>query len=151
MVPAAVLAQAKKTTPKPFTPPPDIIEHGYVFGGPLLKDSGCARDYVKSQTMEGVEKRKFLAEMISYGCGAPVLGVYAATVKEPISLTFEKKTIRFLHVFLIKDDGLSFGLLGQDGSKATATQEGWMPDSEFMKISRLEAAGVVMRLAESKK
>jgi len=61
-------AQTKPT--KPFTPPPNRpLDPGFVFGGPLMKDEGCAKDFVKSEAMEGLEKRKYIAELITYGCG----------------------------------------------------------------------------------
>ena len=34
----------------------------------MIKDFGCVKDYVKAIRAEGVEKRKMLSDLVTYGC-----------------------------------------------------------------------------------
>jgi hypothetical protein len=43
-----------------------------------MKDEGCAKDYMNSATLEGLEKRKYIAELVTYGCAIQLRGFYIA-------------------------------------------------------------------------
>lgn len=66
VIPALSQTPPKKE-PKQFKPP-DL----QVAGALVAKDEGCAKDLVKSISMEGLAQRKFLAELITYGCVTPL-------------------------------------------------------------------------------
>jgi len=56
--------QHKATKPfKPVGPPQLVIED------PLIaKDEGCAKDLAKVPSLEGIERRKFVTELLLYKC-----------------------------------------------------------------------------------
>jgi hypothetical protein len=63
LVCAAFCQTASKKELRPFTPPE------FRAVNPLIaKDEGCAKDLAKVPRMEGLEQRKFLADLFAYGC-----------------------------------------------------------------------------------
>jgi hypothetical protein len=44
------------------------------------KDEGCAKDMAKAVLMEGLEQRKFLADLFVYGCVYIVDGTHRANI-----------------------------------------------------------------------
>jgi hypothetical protein len=63
-VASVILAQQ---TTKSKTPAQEA-KSGYTIMPVLIKDEGCARDYVKAQALGGLEGRKMLVDLIEYGC-----------------------------------------------------------------------------------
>ena len=60
-----------------------------------MKDEGCAKDLVKSETMEGLEKRKYTADLITYGCGIQLQGFYVAQALDSRTFTVGSTTTFF--------------------------------------------------------
>jgi hypothetical protein len=121
----------KKPPPKPFTPPPPTTDVGTLFGGPLLKDEACSKDYAKSLNMEGLEKRKYIADLITYGCAIALRGVYRTSALETIEIKTGEKITKFRHVFLTLLPGVSDEAYGK-GADATRTREGWAPADNLL-------------------
>ena len=55
---AAFAQDSPKKQPKPPVEPPERL--GTLKSGLVLKDEGCAKDYVRAQSLSGVAKRKLL-------------------------------------------------------------------------------------------
>jgi hypothetical protein len=72
MIHSAFGQDQTKKPPKPFVEPTLRMDLAMFKGGLLLRDEGCARDFVKAQALEGVEKRKLLNEIVSLGCAVRV-------------------------------------------------------------------------------
>ena len=76
-----LLGQQKKDPPRPFIPPDlTLYVSGTVLGTVLVKDEGCARDYLRMLQMEGVEQRKTIVDLDRYGCVETLSGLYMARV-----------------------------------------------------------------------
>lgn len=136
LVLVAIMAGAQTKPTKPFTPPTGPIDPGWVFGGPLMKDVGCAKDFVKSEAMEGLEKRKYIAGLITYGCGVQLRGFYIAQALESKTFTAGATTMVFRHVLLSNYSVLlSQAAYGSSADTATTlnTKEGWIPQSAISK------------------
>jgi len=141
---SVAIGQTAKKQPKPFVLPPDVIIHGVVFAAVVPNDIGCAKDYLKLQTMEGIAKRKQTVDLIRFGCAVLVTSPYTATAKEPVTLTVDKLSARFRHVLLVRDDLLA-QVTVQTRREALSPQtqdpltiEGWIREEDILKLTREE-------------
>jgi hypothetical protein len=54
----------------------------FVFKPFLIVNEGCVRDYVKTDRMEGVAKRKALIEVLATGCAKEIHGAYSVQIEK---------------------------------------------------------------------
>jgi hypothetical protein len=92
-------AQEKKD-PKPFAPPEDPV----LFNQFVAKDEACVRDYAKSLKMDGLELRKYLAELVTYGCIRKAEGTYLAKILNVKRIGEGKDAIQIRQVRLMLAD-----------------------------------------------
>jgi hypothetical protein len=106
MLKAAFAQDSPKKQPKPFVEPPPRF--GRLKSGLLLKDEGCARDYVRARGLAGVEKQKLLNDIETYGCasfekGSDGLLIYAGErviILSRVVITFGETKVPFRKVAL---------------------------------------------------
>lgn len=66
-----------KPQPKPFKPPAFRLLHPV-----LAKDEGCMRDLAKGTRMDGLEQRKYIADLFIFGCVQRLEGVFSASITQ---------------------------------------------------------------------
>ena len=66
---------APKKEPRPFQAPELRVVDPIV-----ASDEGCARDFVKALKLDGLEQRKYLADLFRYGCVEQLEGPYYANI-----------------------------------------------------------------------
>jgi hypothetical protein len=124
-------------------------KEGYAISPLVIKDEGCAKDYLRAQRAAGIEQRKLLAELFQYECVKQLTGIYSVTVSGSRVLA---PTFRILEATLIFDVILDrfatgkepkIGLLSDDFAV-----EGWLLDKAFLEISE-EDMRQVLRNAKS--
>jgi hypothetical protein len=131
--PAFALCQ--KPTPKPFVPPDTRV---YIFSSVLAKDDGCARDYAKTYALNGLSRRKAIAELLTYGCIEQLKGVYRGDVLASITVGDAGPKLTFQKLSLIMDDEFAPGaLVGANRSDLSKT--GWVLSTEIMSRREMEA------------
>lgn len=134
--------EKQKKEPKPFIPPPDVIVHGVLFAAVVPKDLGCAKDYLKIMALEGIEQRKQMVDLVRYGCASVITSPYNVTGKEPVVLSIDKTSVRFLHVLLVRDDLLADVTaktkteLGTPSIEEPLTVEGWLREQDILKLTK---------------
>jgi hypothetical protein len=119
-------AQSTKAPPKPFVMP-DL--RAYVFSPLLAKDEGCAKDLVKASHLEGLELRKYLAELLTYGCVVQLDGVYEARVIGMRQFVDGTQKVGMKHVAL-----LGFG----EKRLTEPIREGWVSAKAVISQAQLE-------------
>jgi len=135
----ACSAQTKsgKTT-KAESQEPGAIQGFALPGTVLIKDIGCAKDYVKALATEGVQQRKMIAELFEYGCAERLRFVYLMFSSEkPQGVpSSDKRTVTLWKVSGILDYTLSEKLLGQvDSAASEFGREGWVVNNDFLQLS----------------
>ena len=125
---APLLAQIKPA-PKPFTPPDLRV---YAMDTILIKDEGCARDYLKALQMEGVELRKALGDLENFGCAQALKGVYGGTIWDMKTLTQGTLSLRFDRVTLVDE---TFGI---PSPGPTVPKQGWLLDRDVLTRAAIE-------------
>jgi hypothetical protein len=69
-----MFGQQKQPT-KPFKPP------DFALVNPLIaRDEGCVRDLAKAVRMDGLEQRKYLADLFVFGCVQRLSGSFRANI-----------------------------------------------------------------------
>jgi hypothetical protein len=137
----ATNASSRKT----FKPPP-LIE-GYVINGLFTPDEQCARDYVRSQTLGGVEGRKLQLEIETYGCTRDLTGVFHAPQQAEIKVEIvdaKGEKWHFLKIHLIRDGELctrySTSLLYKGDEQNI---EGLIPEERLYPVTRDEIKALI--------
>ncbi len=92
----------------------------------ISADRKCAQQFIEAQSMEGLEKRKRLAELLQYGCGFSVI----SGTRVDVLRTMEG----FAEVFILTD------LSAVSRSPASAQKSGWVPVA-WVKADRVAALG----------
>ena len=75
-------------------------KEGYAISPLVIKDEGCAKDYLRAQRAAGIEQRKLLAGLFQYECVKQLTGIYSVTVSGSRVLA---PTFRILEATLIFD------------------------------------------------
>ena len=105
LIPAIVLGSLDgllvAQSPKPLKTfvPPKLLE--YVVEPVLAKDDACARDYAQALAVSGVEQRKQLAALITYGCIEAIHGIYHVFIGESRSIIVLGRPSQILQVHLV--------------------------------------------------
>jgi hypothetical protein len=115
---SALVPQEPKKPLKPFKAPEPPA---YAVENPLLaKDEGCAKDYAKALTLEGLEQRKILADLIAFGCvTTPYPGHYLVNILELREFPVGDHKVQFANVKL-----MLMSLYAD--AKYTQVLEGWI-------------------------
>ena len=79
---------------------PATEKDGYEVEGFLAKDEGCFKDYVSALSLEGIELRKKMSELLGYGCGSVIEKTTAAVALEKKVFVVGKKRVTGLSVLL---------------------------------------------------
>ena len=75
MLATTVMFGQQKQQPKPFKPP------DFALVDPLIaRDEGCVRDLAKAVRMDGLEQRKYLADLFVFGCVQRLSGSFRANI-----------------------------------------------------------------------
>jgi hypothetical protein len=123
------VAQTKKPA-KPFVPPAPL----YAIDPVLSKDPGCARDFAKASLLDGVEQRKALAELVTFGCTERITGIYRAFIQDSKTITVNDRAVLARQVHLV-------ALTEVPGTKEPITwhermtAEGWVLDNVLVLMS----------------
>ena len=116
MINASAFAQNKrKPPPKPFVEPPVRLDWGMFKGGLVMRDEGCARDFVRAQFLEGVERQKLLVEIVVLGCAEKVPTDRPTKAWERVEISAAGHSVIFRHVAI-------FGMIQKFG---------WVPESDL--------------------
>lgn len=147
-----LLASASYPQKKFIPPKEDGLLRGYVMGSLLFKDKDCWPDYIKSEGMSGLERRKSIAELIKYGCAEPLNAAYSVTALETETVTIGEKKITFRRALLRRDDSLTLVIYGKNAVTAGIPEgTGWIPESAFVKQQDIDAAVAAAVKAEREK
>lgn len=93
-------AQTPQRAVKPFSPPEDYgLLNQYV-----AKDEGCVKDFSKSLAMEGLELRKYLVDLTTYGCIQMMKGLYMVKILNVKQVGAGKDAIQVRQVRLLSVD-----------------------------------------------
>jgi hypothetical protein len=130
LIATAALAQQKKTA---------IPKTGFAAMPLLLKDEGCARDYAKAIAAGGLEMRKQITDLISYGCIEKTVGVFRGAVLEERRTT--KGTPALVRVSLV--------CASYCGDRKILA--GWIPAAGFQRATEAEIAAAIAALAQTGK
>jgi hypothetical protein len=109
---------------------------GYAIAPLVLKDEGCARDYLRAIAAGGVATRKQLAELVAFGCAEKMTGVFRGT-------TLEKKIPREAPTAIHR---VSMVCAAYCGDKLVLT--GWIVGREFQPATDAEIQAVIKSLSE---
>ena len=137
VVALACVAQTKSGKKEPQDKPSAI--QGFVLPGTVLaKDIGCAKDYAKALTAEGVQQRKMIADLFEYGCAEQLRFVYVmwSSEKPQAVPSSEKRTVTFWKVSGLLNHTMSDKLLGKvDSAASEFGKEGWVVNNDFLQLS----------------
>jgi hypothetical protein len=105
----------------------------------LLKDEGCARDYSRAFSFEGVELRKRLADLQTYDCiDTTARGIFVAVSIERKDLAAEKDSVAYFRQVLIEyDPRRTEAAVGRfvNDPPAKTRYSGWIPDRDFYAVT----------------
>lgn len=98
-----------------------------------MKDPGCAKDFLKSTHMEGLEQRKFFADLMEYGCGKVLDGLYYVTILEV--QTIDKTAVDRVHLInMFRPDDV---------------QDGWVPAFLVTSSTEFQSEEEMLRLLKT--
>src|ERR1700678_1595745 len=95
---AGLYAQGQPTTESKALEP----KSGYAITPVLIKDEGCARDYLKAQSLGGLEGRKMLVDLAEYGCIKKLQRIYLALAEPPRIVAYGKQKLVIRQVRLME-------------------------------------------------
>jgi hypothetical protein len=93
---AANAQTAPKKDLKVFQPPEYVVSDVV-----LARDEGCAKDLAKAAALEGLEQRKLIADLFSYGCAQLAEGSYHANILAVRQYGDAPKKVQVRRVYLI--------------------------------------------------
>jgi hypothetical protein len=130
--------QVKKAPTRIFKPP---MMEGYVQFVVLAKDEGCAVDYVKTSKLSGLELRKQLTDLATYGCIEKLDHLYHAYLKEGKAIPSGKDSVFIRRVVLVMDVDAEREIFGSvsDVTSENVRKEGWILDRDILKLTRADA------------
>jgi hypothetical protein len=147
---------------------------GYVLPGSIfIKDLGCAKDYAKALFAEGIERRKMLADLFTYGCIEElqvVVSVYSLDlpdVKQTISRLKDGRPVPAFvawKVVCTKDSYMTEALMASqttiwaDGvaaadrllEKVELFQVGWIGEESVVPLNEEQMHAVIMKAKASR-
>jgi hypothetical protein len=111
-------------------------KEGYAISPLVIKDEGCAKDYLRAQRATGIEQRKLLAELFQYECVKQLTGIYSVAVSGSKVLA---PTFRILEATLTFNITLNWFATGEEPKIGLFSDdfgaEGWLLDKAFLEIS----------------
>jgi hypothetical protein len=142
LFPLVLLCQQAERTPAKQKPE----DSGFLISPTIFKDDGCARDFVKAQSLSGVEKRKALAEIAQYGCVEERTdAIYTAIVVESSTVALKTQKVKISKVVTILE-GERTSQLGGDPLAASLGAEGWIIDSDLRRLDAVEFDALIAEL-----
>ena len=114
---------------------------GFAVAPMVLTDEGCARDYVRAFQAEGVELRRRLADLETYGCvDTSARAAFAGVSTERRDFAVEKGHVAYFRYVIIKfDPERTKTAIGGGGLRVRppgkAMYLGWIPDADFYAVS----------------
>ena len=121
----AALGQTQPPKERKVFKPPDLR----AFSPLVAKDDGCAKDLVKAAGMEGLAQRKFLADLLAYGCVRVVPGMTLIHVFDLREFGEGTKKIRFSLADLMPQ------VIGDRFNSSGSTIHGWVISDEIFDAS----------------
>jgi hypothetical protein len=136
-------AQTKANPQKP--PPPSKKEargvQGFAVAPMILSDEGCSRDYVRAFQSEGVEFRKKIADLVSYGClDTTAKAIFSAVAIDRKDFAVEKDMVANFRLVAMAFD-LEHTQIAVGGPQvfvfrpARLTYNGWIPEKNFYAVT----------------
>jgi|ERR1039458_3093817 hypothetical protein len=118
----------------------------YAIGPEILRDEGCAKDFVKARSVEGVERGKMEADLAAFCTVRLPTIVYHASVLETKTFGRGAYSFEMLHVSLAPDPKFpmpTFASLPPGDSptavfRRTQVYDGWAPRSELRNAYGIE-------------
>jgi hypothetical protein len=106
----------------------------------VLTDEGCVRDYVRAFQAEGVELRKRLADLGTYGCiDASATAIFSGVATERRDFALEKDAVAyFRYVVITFDLARTKAAVGEETvvrPPAKNVYSGWILDGNFYAVS----------------
>ncbi len=95
----------------------------------IAKDEGCAKDVAKAVFMEGLAQRKFLVDLLSYGCVHVVSGIPLIHVFDIRDFGEGTKKVRFSLVDLMPHS------IGDEINTSGSTIHGWVMSDDIFDAS----------------
>jgi hypothetical protein len=135
-------AQTTKAT-KPFVPPAPL----YAIDPVISKDPGCARDFARASSLDGVEQRKALAELVTFGCTERIEGIYRTFPQDSKTVTVNDRPVLVREVHLV-------ALTEVPGTKEPVlwhermTAEGWVLDNVLVRMSDEDLRSVIKHITQ---
>jgi hypothetical protein len=125
---APALPQSKKT-PRRFVPPQP--KNFYILNPFVSKDEGCAKDYAKTFSLDGIEVRKAMTQLVVFGCGERIEGFFRVYIRDSDTVALNGESVILRRVDLVIEPDV---LETADRSAAT----GWLPDATLTPLSAEE-------------
>ena len=137
---AAPQSKAKsETKARPPTKGETDPVKGFAVAPMVLTDEGCARDYVRAFEAEGVELRKRLADLETYGCvDTGARAIFVGLSIERKNFAIEKDNVAYFRYVIIKfDPERTKAAVGGPAVNppAKTVYSGWIPDADFYAVS----------------
>lgn len=105
---------------------------GVVKAPMILKDEGCARDYVRAYEYEGVELRKRLADLNTYGCIETKAAAYFTAISfDRKNLAVKPGAFAWFRYVTLKIDPERTGRSGMYLYQGKSSYAGWILDQDF--------------------
>jgi hypothetical protein len=128
-------ALASKSAPMNST-----AAEGFAVAPMVLKDEGCARDYSRAFGFEGVEIRKRLTDLVTYGClDTSARGIFKAISLERKDLAVKEGTVAYYRRVLLTYDPertkTATGGIVVVSPPDKRVYTGWVPEAVFYGVS----------------
>jgi hypothetical protein len=126
---SSVAAGQTKAT-KEFKPPQ------HVTSDPLVApDEGCAKDLAKASRMEGLELRRFVSDLLRYGCAEWLQGPHLTNITAIRSFPVGAEKVGMLKVNLIS-------------TKTSEIKEGWILDKQVVEMGAIRRTLAILKVLD---
>jgi hypothetical protein len=148
----ALYAQPAKQKPPSDKTAPKQSTGGYAVTPVLIKDEGCAKDYLRALSLDGLEERKGMAELYDYGCIKKLEHIYLAFAEPVRTVTSGTKKMQIRHVGLMQDIAMEELAAGHpvDTDVNGFVVYGFISEKEFLLLSEDEMKSFIKRTREDK-
>ena len=119
---------------------------GYSVSPLVIKDEACARDYLKASSATGLELRKRMAELVTYGCMEKTSHVYDVVLAKPKRIANGGKSVLFQSVTMFQDlemEALARGDRRVSDWADLGEKKGLILDRDFLRYSQAQMEAVL--------
>jgi hypothetical protein len=139
------IAQNEKTNPKGSGSEPPS---GYVINSMLVIDEGCIKDVIRAWQASGIERRKQVSDLVTYGCVEQLHGVYYGTARDTKTVTLgPTKRSKIYKILLILDGDLMNivdpGWADKPDAFDAIDKIGWVFEKDFHTLTKEQMINLI--------